>query len=208
VPATTAPAAARPAPAKAGRRPKKARKGLLRRPRTYIAAGCGVAAAAAGFVYLMPQGSQAHAIAVPPQLPGYVLEPAMVNSAGASALRSHLVASSGGEATHVMDAVYEDTAGAAGKSVPQIVVFVGGHLAGSASSFIGSLTEALPGAFNISPGALRGQAACAPSRPGQPAECAWADNDTFGVLVSPGLTATALSAELRKMRPYIEHVVK
>ena len=166
-------------------------------------AGCGVAAAAAAAVYLMPAGTQAHAIAVPPRLPGYVLEPTMVESTGASALRSQLVASSAGEATHVLDAVYEDTASAGG-----IVVFVGGHLAGSASSFIDGLTQALPGAFTIAPGSLQGQAACAPSRPGRPAECAWADNDTFGVLVSPGLTATALSAELRQMRPLLEHVVK
>jgi hypothetical protein len=159
-------------------------------------------------VYLMPKGSQAHAISVPQRLPGFVLEPSMVATTGASTLRDHLVASSGGEATRVVDAVFEDTAGASGKSVPQIVVFVGGHLAGSASSFIDSLTQALPGAVTASPGSLHGLAACAPSRPGRPAECAWADNDTFGVLVSPGLTATQLSAQLRLMRPYIEHAVK
>jgi hypothetical protein len=167
-----------------------------------------LAAGGAGAVYLMPKGSQVHAISVPQRLPGYVLEPSMVASTGASALRDHLVASSGGEATRVVDAVYEDTAGASGKSVPQIVVFVGGHLAGSASSFIDSLTQALPGAVTVSPGSLHGHAACAPSRPGRPAECAWADSDTFGVLVSPGLTATELSAQLRLMRPYIEHAVK
>ena len=206
VPAITAPAKA--APRKSAGRPKKARKSFLRRPRTYILTGCCLAAAGAGVVYFMPKATEAHAITVPTRLPGFVLEPSMVGSAGASALRSHLVASSAGEATRVQDAVYEDIASATGNSAPQIVVFVGGHLAGSASSFIGSLTQALPGAFNINPGALHGQAACAPSRSGQPAECAWADNDTFGVLVSPSLTASALSAELRQMRPYIEHVVK
>ena len=191
-----------------GSRPRPARRRLLRRPRTYVIAGCLVVSGAAGAFYLMPASSQAHAISVPRQLPGYVLEPSMVASAGASALRSQLVASSGGEATRVVDAVYEDTAGAGGQSVPQIVVFVGGHLAGSASSFINGLTQALPGAFTIRPGVLQGQAACAPGRPGRPAECVWADNDTFGVLVSPGLTTAALSNELRQMRPFIEHVVK
>jgi hypothetical protein len=210
-PAKAAPAKAAPAkaaPPRSGRRPKKARKSFLRRPRTYVLTGCCLAAAGAGVFYFMPKATQAHDIAVPTRLPGFVLEPSMIESAGASALRSHLVASSGGEATRVQDAVYEDSASATGNSAPQIVVFVGGHLAGSASSFIGSLTQALPGAFNINPGMLHGQAACAPSRSGQPAECAWADNDTFGVLVSPSLTASALSAELRQMRPYIEHVVK
>jgi hypothetical protein len=173
-----------------------------------VAAVCVVAAGAAGAVFLLPKGSQAHAISAPQRLPGYVLEPSMAASTGASTLRSHLLASSGGEATRVVDAVYEDTAGASGTSVPQIVVFVGGHLAGSASSFIDSLTQALPGAVTVSPGSLGGLAACAPSTAGRPAECAWADNDTFGVLVSPGLTATDLSARLRLMRPYIEHAVK
>jgi hypothetical protein len=205
-PAKTAPAKA--APVKSGGRPKKARKSFLRRPRTYIVTGCCLAAAGAGAVYLMPKPTQAHAITIPSRLPGFVLEPSMLASAGASSLRSNLVASSAGEATHVQDAVYEDAASATGNSTPQIVVFVGGHLAGSASAFIGSLTQALPGAYNVNPGVLHGQAACAPSRSGQPAECAWADNDTFGVLVSPSLTASALSAELRRMRPDLEHVVR
>ena len=206
--AITAPAKA--APPRSGRRPKKARKSFLRRPRTYVLTGCCLAAPGAGVVYFMPKATQTHAIAVPTRLPGFVLEPSMIESAGASALRSHLVASSGGEATRVQDAVYEDSASATGNSAPQIVVFVGGHLAGSASSLHRQLLhlQALPGAFNINPGMLHGQAACAPSRSGQPAECAWADNDTFGVLVSPSLTASALSAELRQMRPYIDHVVK
>jgi hypothetical protein len=211
-PATAKVAAAKAAPPKApakpGGRPKKARKSFLRRPRTYVLTGCCLAAAGAGVVYFVPKPAQAHAITVPSRLPGFVLEPSMVASAGASSLRSNLVASSGGEATHVQDAVYEDVASATGTSAPQIVVFVGGHLAGSASAFIGSLTQALPGAYNINPGALHGQAACVPSQSGRPAECAWADNDTFGVLVSPSLTASALSAELRQMRPHLEHVVR
>jgi hypothetical protein len=170
---------------------------------------CGAGAAAAGgMVYFTPKPSQGHWITVPTRLPGYVLEPTMIDSAGASTLRHELVASSGGEATHVLDGVYQNSASATGKAVPQIVVFVGGHLTGSSSAFISSLTQALPGSFNIRPGSLHGLAACAPSRAGRPAECVWADNDTFGVLVSPALTASALSAQLRQMRPYLEHVVK
>ena len=168
---------------------------------------CGIAAAVALAVYMLPAGSPAHAISVPQRLAGYVQQPTLLVSSGATALRGKIVASSGGEATHVVDAVYEDSASGSAKSF-QIVVFVGGNLAGSAGSFIDSLTQALPGAFTISPGSLQGKAACIPSRFGRPAECAWADNDTFGVLVAPGLNAAALGTALRQMRPFIEHVVK
>jgi hypothetical protein len=165
-----------------------------------------IAAGAIATDMLLPHSSPPHAISVPARVAGFVQEPSLVTSAGASALRGQIVASSGGEATHVVDAVYEDSAGA--KASPQIVVFVGGHLAGSAGSFIASLTQALPGAFTINAGLMQGAAACAPGRDGRPAECAWADNDTFGVLVSPSFSATALGAELRAMRPLLEHVVR
>ena len=47
-----------------------------------------------------------------------------------------------------------------------------------------------------------------PGAAGHLTECAWADNDTFGVLASPTLSASALGAELRQMRPALEHPVK
>jgi hypothetical protein len=168
--------------------------------------GAAIIGAGALTIAMLPQSSAQHAVSTPDRAAGFVQEPSLVISAGASALRSHIVASSAGEATHVVDAVYENSAGS--KANPQIVVFVGGHLAGSAGSFIASLTQALPGAFTINPGSMRGQAACAPGSGGRPAECAWADNDTFGVLLSPSLSATALGAELRGMRPQLEHVVR
>jgi hypothetical protein len=124
---------------------------------------------------------------------------------GANALRSKILAAGGGEASHVVDAVYEDSTGAA-KSGPLIIWFVGGNLSGSANSFITSLTTAVPGAFVVNPGSLQGEAACVPGA--HLNECAWADNDTFGVIASPVLSATELGNELRVMRPMIEHVVK
>ena len=207
--AAVAGVAARPTAAPAAPAPKskaKSRKRGLRRPRTVIVGICGVAAAGALVTVLLPGSSSpaSHSISVPARLAGFVQEPSLATSAGATALRSQIVGSGGSEARHVVDAVYEATA----KSGVEIVLFAGGNLAGSGGSFIASLTQALPGAFTVNPGSLHGQAVCAPSRPGQPAECAWADNDTFGVLVSPGLSATALAAELRQMRPGIEHVVK
>jgi hypothetical protein len=208
---TAAPPAKPAAPVRSGGRSasigkRSAKKRILRRPRTLVI-GVAVLAGAGAFGYtLLPHASPPHAISTPARVGGFVQEPSMVTSAGASSLRSHIVASSAGEATRVVDAVYEATVSA--KANPLIVVFVGGHLAGSAGSFIASLTQALPGAFTIHPGSMQGQAACAPGQGNRPAECAWADNDTFGVLLSPSLSASALGAELRAMRPRLEHVVR
>jgi hypothetical protein len=153
----------------------------------------------------MSGGGQAHVISTPQRLGGYVVEPSLANGMGANALRNKILAAGGGEASNVVDAVYEDSTGAA-KSGPLIILFVGGNLSGSANSFITSLTTALPGAFVINPGSLPGEAACVPGT--HLSECAWADNDTFGVIASPTLSATALGDELRIMRPMVEHAAK
>ena len=59
-----------------------------------------------------------------------------------------------------------------------------------------------------SPGRLGGRAACGPGTSGNLAECAWADGDTFGVVVSATMGPKALADEMRQMRPFVEHVVK
>jgi hypothetical protein len=184
---------------KAGRR-KTTRRAVL------LAGGVGCAAAAGVVaVQVMSGGGPAHAISTPQRLGTYLEEPSLANGMGANALRSKILTAGGGEASNVVDAVYEDSTGAAAKSGPLIILFVGGNLSSSASSFIQSLTT-LPGAFLINPGSLQGEAACVPGT--HLTECAWADNDTFGVIASPTLSATALSNELRIMRPMVEHVVK
>jgi hypothetical protein len=157
---------------------------------------------------VMSGGGPPHAITTPQRLMNYVQEPGLAAGMGANALRNKIVTAGSGEASHVVDAVYEDSSGPAAKAGPLIILFVGGNLSGSASSFITSLTTALPGAFVINPGSLHGQAACLPGQSGHLTECAWADNDTFGVIASPVLSATALGNELREMRPLVEHVVK
>jgi hypothetical protein len=42
--------------------------------------------------------------------------------------------------------------------------------------------------------------------PGSVALCTWADNDTFGVVASPTMSAIRLAAQLRAFRPMVEHV--
>jgi hypothetical protein len=66
----------------------------------------------------------------------------------------------------------------------------------------------VPGATSTSAGPLGGDAACIPSTGGNPAECAWADNDTFGLVASPTLGTVALASEMRQMRLQIEHRVR
>jgi hypothetical protein len=123
----------------------------------------------------------------------------------AAELRRSIVAEARGEARYVVDAVYQST----GHPGTQIVLFIGGNLAGSsASAFIGSFVGQLPGSFSTAPGALGGQAACVPGVQGRPAECAWADGDTFGVLASPTLGAAGLARELRLMRPLVEDLAR
>jgi hypothetical protein len=148
-----------------------------------------------------------HSITTPDKLLTYTQNSQLASGLGASQLRAEIVKKGSGEASHVVDAVYEDSSGRAAKAGPLIILFVGGNLSGSASSFISSFTG-LPNAFVTSPGRLGGLAACVPGVGGKPSECAWADNDTFGLIASPTLSASSLGTELRAMRPLVEHTAK
>ncbi len=200
--------AALPAPSEPGRAARKGRsrsRARILRPVPVVAAVAVVGAG--GFVgyHVLSAGSgPAHVVSTPNRLLAYVQEPALAKGMGAQQLRAEIVAKGHGEASHVVDAVYE----ASSKSGPLIILFIGGNLSGSASSFISSFTGMLPGSFVTSPGSLGGQAACVPSVSGRPAECAWADDDTFGLIASPDLGATALGNELRQIRPLVEHKVR
>ena len=154
---------------------------------------------------LLRSGGPQHTISIPARMLGYTEEPALAKGMDAPALRADIVKKGNGEASHVVDGVYEDNASTGTKSSPLIILFIGGNLSGSATSFIASFTGMVPGAFATSAGKLGGQAACVPGTAGRPAECAWADNDTFGLFASPTLSASALGAELRAMRPLVEH---
>jgi hypothetical protein len=145
-----------------------------------------------------------HHIVTPDKLLSFTQNPSLAKGMGAEALRNEILAKGSGEASHVVDAVYENSAGAKSKSGPEILLFVGGNLSGSAQSFISSFTGTLPGSFVTSAGSLGGQAACVPGTGGHPAECVWADGDTFGLVASPAMSATTLAGELRSIRPAVE----
>jgi hypothetical protein len=223
-PAPASPAPASPAPARAAlttprptaprpaTRPRRgtARRAGRRQVHLVIGAAVVLVLAVAGFLVrgMFAGSGPAHTISTPAKLNAYALQPQLAKSMGAQALRAAIVKKGSGEATHVVDAVYEVSTGPAAKSGPLFILFIGGNLSGSASSFISSFTGLLPGAFVTSAGSLGGQAACVPGYSGHPAECAWADNDTFGLFASPTLSASALGNELRAMRPLVEHVRK
>jgi hypothetical protein len=43
---------------------------------------------------------------------------------------------------------------------------------------------------------------------GSVALCTWADNDTFGLVASPTMDAAQLGAQMRAIRPDVEHLTK
>jgi len=144
-------------------------------------------------------------LVTPARLGSYVMEPHLAKVMKASLLQQQIVAKSAGEAKHVVYAVYQDSTGGAAQVGPQIILFIGGNLAGaSPGGFISSFIGQARGAQRTSAGSMGGEAACVSRIPGSVAECAWADNDTFGVVASPTLSVSALAAELRNFRPELE----
>jgi len=163
------------------------------------------ALAVVAYVVLKPQAS--HVVSTPASLGGYVRQQA---NATADDLRHRIVAAAGGAVKSVVAATYRRTTGPGTTKGPQILVFIGGNLAGGASadSLISAYMARLRGAVPTSAGRLGGKAACAPGSTGGPAECAWADNDTFGVIVSATLSSASLADVMRQIRPLVEHTAR
>ena len=198
-----------------GPKPRKQTASGKRQPRVgrdgprkilILAASVMVAVLAVAASYLVFKPQPPHAVSTPATLGGYTRQP---ENATARALKQRILAAATGDVKNVVAAVYQRTTGPGTSNGPKIVVFIGGNLAGnaSASSLISAYMTRLHGAFGTSAGPLGGQAACAPGSNGGLAECTWADNDTFGVIVSATLTPAALADEMRQMRPLVEHVV-
>ena len=185
-----------------------ARKGRKRGRRGRVLACLVVIAAAAVAAYVVLWPKTSHLITTPAAVGSYLRQNA---NPTAEQFKHRLMASAGNDVKNVVAAAYQRSTGPGTKNGPQIVVFIGGNLAGnaSASSLISAYMRQMSGAFGTSPGKLGGRAACAPgSSGGRPAECAWADGDTFGVVVSATLGPAALANEMRLMRPHVERVTR
>jgi hypothetical protein len=199
-----------PRSARPARRPRR------RRSRLILITGAGLAVVVAGAAVAAESGllggGPTHALVTPDKLGSYVRRPQLEKQMNASQLQRQVIAKSAGQASHVISAVYEDGTSATSTKTPQMILFIGGNLSGvSPGGFIASFTQQSKGAFETSAGSLGGSAACVNAQasvPGSVALCTWADNDTFGVVASPTMSATRLAAQLRSIRPMVEHVVK
>jgi hypothetical protein len=172
----------------------------------WIGAGCVVLAGGGVAWFAMQPSGTPHVLVIPDKIGAYVKEPHLAKAMDAGALQQQIVAKSAGEAKNVVYAVYQDRTGPGAQANPQIILFIGGNLTGTSDSgFIDGFAGQSSGSQRIQAGPLGGSAACLPKVAGGVTECAWADNDTFGVIASPSLSVTELASELRTARPQIEH---
>ena len=167
-----------------------------------------VAGAVAALKFVSRGSTRSHVLVAPARLASYVRRPQLEQQMNARALQQQVIAKSAGQASHVVSAVYENSAGVSGTAPPQVFLFIGGNLAGeSPAGFVSSFTAQFKGAAATSPGSLGGQAACVDARgsaAGSVALCTWADGDTFGVVASPTMGLSQLAAQMRAIRPSVE----
>jgi hypothetical protein len=200
---------------RAGRGSRAARSGSRagkRLARTMVLAVVAIvvlaAGAAAALKFFSGGSGRSHVLVAPSRLGSYVRRPQLEQQMNAKVLQQQVIAKSAGQASHVVSAVYENTAGVSGSAPPQIFLFIGGNLAGeSPAGFVSSFTAQFKGAAATSPGSLGGQAACVEARgsaAGSVALCTWADGDTFGVVASPTMGLSQLAAQMRTIRPSVE----
>jgi hypothetical protein len=199
-------------PGRGSRAGRSGARASRRRVRIVLLAVLAIVVVAAGAVaalkFVSRGSSRSHMLVAPSRLASYVRRPQLEQQMNARALQQQVIAKSAGQASHVVSAVYENSAGVSGSAPPQIFLFIGGNLAGeSPAGFISSFTAQFKGAAATSPGSLGGQAACVDARgsaAGSVALCTWADSDTFGVVASPTMGLSQLAAQMRAIRPSVE----
>jgi len=187
------------------------RRGGSNDRRLWLGLGGVVVLAAAAIVgiikYEFPTHSgPAHVMGTPATIGAYARTVDLEHEADVAALKQKVIAMSAGQASHVVSAVYESGKASAGNTA-QIIMFIGGHLANAdPAASITSFTQQFKGAQVVSAGALDGKAACVQDGTGanSVAMCAWFDNDSFGEVVSPTMSASALASAMRTVRPAVE----
>ncbi len=150
----------------ATRRAVGRRRGRSGDRRQWMALGA-IAVVAAGaiggvlmkYVFAGPSGP-AHEIVAPASVDGYTRSASLGEQMHVGALAQDLAKSSGGSASDVVSAVYQQGAVAPGSDA-QIFMFVGGKLASAdASASLANFTQSYQNARAVSPGSLKGEAAC------------------------------------------------
>jgi hypothetical protein len=196
----------------ATRRAGGRRRGRSGDRRQWMALGA-IAVVAAGaiggvlmkYVFAGPSGP-AHQIVAPTSVDGYTRSAALGEQMHVGNLAQEVAKSSGGSASGVVSAVYQQGTVAPGSDA-QIFMFVGGKLASAdASASIANFTQSYPAARTVSPGSLAGEASCTETHVNgeEAAMCVWFDNDTFGAVVSPTMTTAQLASTMDSVRPSLE----
>jgi len=161
------------------------------------------------YVFSGPSGP-AHTVVAPNQADGFTRQPNLEKQLKVDSLAETFMKDSSGHMSHLVPAVYEQGSAVSGAS-PQIFEFVGGQLSGaSPAASVASFTHDYPGAQVVPAGSLGGEAVCAEAQlNGQSmAVCAWFDNDSFGVLMSPTMSTAKLATTLDDVRPSLELYAK
>ncbi|HEU5159218.1 MAG TPA: serine/threonine-protein kinase [Streptosporangiaceae bacterium] len=128
--------------------------------------------------------------------------------------KSTLRNATGGRLTKVVSGFYKDENATSSNGLPAGVIFLGGTgPLGDPAAFVSSFRSAASASGTVTevdPGAGGGRAVCADARAGSTtiAFCAWATTDSFGEIVSttPGRSVGSVAAQMRRMRPDLEHV--
>jgi hypothetical protein len=199
----------------ATRRAVGRRRGRSGDRRQWMALGA-IAVVAAGaiggvlmkYVFAGPSGP-AHEIVAPASVDGYTSSASLGEQTHVTALAQAFAKSSGGSASDVVSAVYQQ--GAGGATTPgidsQMFMFVGGKLANAnATAELANFTQSYKGTRDVSAGSLKGEAACTETHVNgeNAAMCVWFDNDTFGAVVSPTMTSAQLASTMDNVRPTLE----
>jgi hypothetical protein len=198
-------------------RPAGKRRGGSNDHRLWFALGGVVVVAAIAIVAIVmvafPSGPSgpAHTLVSPNQLGAFGRRPALEQQMNVGQLRQDVINTSSGQASHIVEGVYESGSSTSG-ATPQIILLIGGNLANANPvDSVTSFTKRFKGATVTSAGALGGKAVCVNangSEPGSVAMCAWFDNDSFGEVVSPTMKASDLASTMRQIRPKVELIAK
>ena len=157
-----------------------------------------------------PGGVMAHTVVTPAALGPYKLTPDLEKNVGLATLATSVAKMSDGPTSEIRARVYEKPA--LGGTVPQLLEVIAGRLPStSPAASIVTLIQSYPSGHIVSAGPMVGSAACFEQTAGTAdsvAMCAWSDNDSFGILASPTLSAASLANLMVQDRPLIELVKK
>ena len=197
----------------AAKRQTGRRRGRSSDHRLWLALGGVVVVAAAAIVGIIKfefpsHSGPAHLMTIPTKIGPYTRTVDLEHEADVAALKQKVISMSSGSASHLVSAVYESGKASAGNTA-QIIMFIGGHLANAdPAASITSFTQQFRGAQVVSAGALGGKAACVQDGTGAKvvSMCVWFDNDSFGEILSPTMSASALARDMQTVRPAVEQV--